>query len=295
MIVDALARLSAFETVSRYKYVGFGSIYFADFSLIHRLLGISDFVSIELDTSSKARFEFNKPFACIEMRYGDSLVVLPSLNWSSRTILWLDYDAMISQSVISDVGTFFSKANSGSVMLCTLNVTPYTRPRKEEALSDFTEKVGKANIPNHLNKEPYLLSGKEIAEVCREILVSKLTRTLRDRNDGLNSSKFIAKQLFNFRYSDNAQMATYGWLLLDESETDGWDRCKFCDFPFVSTGNAPFEISAPMLTAREQRHFDKFLPTRCPEKVPGVGVPVSDVANYCNLYRYYPNYADVEK
>ncbi len=47
MLCDALLRLSFFEPVENYRYVGFGSTTFTDFILFHKILGIKDMISIE--------------------------------------------------------------------------------------------------------------------------------------------------------------------------------------------------------------------------------------------------------
>ena len=40
MLCEALSRLSIISDVKHYQYVGFSSVYFADFSLFHKQLGI---------------------------------------------------------------------------------------------------------------------------------------------------------------------------------------------------------------------------------------------------------------
>ena len=66
MMVEAFRRLR-FGSIESYQYVGLGSVYFSDFSLIHRTLGISKMVSIEKNEEDKSRFIENAPFSCIEL------------------------------------------------------------------------------------------------------------------------------------------------------------------------------------------------------------------------------------
>ena len=47
MMCEAFARLGAFDELPSYQYVGLGSVYFVDFLLFHRILGIRDMVNIE--------------------------------------------------------------------------------------------------------------------------------------------------------------------------------------------------------------------------------------------------------
>src|ERR1700761_6192677 len=92
MICEAFTRLSLLDHLSNYRYIGMGSAYFADFILFHRNLGMTNLISIEKEESKKARFEFNKPFSCIDIKYGNSSTVLPNLELEkSKNIVWLDY------------------------------------------------------------------------------------------------------------------------------------------------------------------------------------------------------------
>jgi hypothetical protein len=61
MLCDAFARLARIERLSDYRYVGFGSLSFADFALFHRRLGFREMVSIERRETARSRFEFNRP------------------------------------------------------------------------------------------------------------------------------------------------------------------------------------------------------------------------------------------
>ncbi len=40
MMCECFWRLSAFHPVHNYRYIGFGSVYFSDFLLFHKVLGI---------------------------------------------------------------------------------------------------------------------------------------------------------------------------------------------------------------------------------------------------------------
>ena len=47
MVCEMLAGISSVKDLSAYQYIGFGSTYFADFSLFHRSFGITKMISIE--------------------------------------------------------------------------------------------------------------------------------------------------------------------------------------------------------------------------------------------------------
>ena len=84
MLCECFRRLSPIARVDTYRYVGFGSTYFSDFSLIHRALGITDLVSIERETDKRDRFELNRPYGSIELMFGESTELLPELDWRAQ-------------------------------------------------------------------------------------------------------------------------------------------------------------------------------------------------------------------
>ena len=43
MLCDVFRRLTHFQPVETYCYVGFGSVWFSDFVLFHRALGVSEY------------------------------------------------------------------------------------------------------------------------------------------------------------------------------------------------------------------------------------------------------------
>ena len=95
MMADAFLRLWPFGRVESYRYVGMGSVYFADFALFNTVCGFTHLVSIEdaEDLQTQNRFKFNVPLGSIELKFGHSNVELPKLHWDNvRTICWLDYD-----------------------------------------------------------------------------------------------------------------------------------------------------------------------------------------------------------
>ena len=89
MLCDIFRRLRPFGRIEDYIYIGFGSVWFSDFSLFHRALGVKKMLSIEHAADAQARIEENKPFN-IPVDYRSSADVLPDLDWSSRMFLWLD-------------------------------------------------------------------------------------------------------------------------------------------------------------------------------------------------------------
>src|SRR4030066_388389 len=130
MLCDAFRRLRAFDSLRTYRYVGLGSVYFTDFTLLHRALRMTDMVSIERHEAALPRLEFNRPFRCIQLRMGETSDVLPELDWDKRTIIWLDYEDPLEMWMLNDVKQLFTDMQSGSIAVFTVNAHP---PRRRDA------------------------------------------------------------------------------------------------------------------------------------------------------------------
>src|ERR1039458_8364674 len=101
-LLGRLASTGHFK-LPEYRYVGLGSIWFADFALLHRVLGIKDMISVEMEESRKKRLLFNKPFECIQLKLGKYSDVFPDLSWEKPTVVWLDYDDTLKSYVFDDL------------------------------------------------------------------------------------------------------------------------------------------------------------------------------------------------
>ena len=125
MICEACQRLVHLHPLSSYQYVGFGSVYFHDFTLFHRQLGLKDMVSIEEDVPNEARFRFNMPYKCVDLLMGRSTEQLEeNVSWAQPTILWLDYTCRLNKEVLTDTSLFCTNAQPGSLIIVTVNAHP---------------------------------------------------------------------------------------------------------------------------------------------------------------------------
>jgi len=290
MFCDAFRRLAEFGSVDSYRYIGFGSTFFSDFSLFHKSLKITNNMSIEREVEDKERFEFNLPYSCIELKFGESNEILPTLPWNVRTIIWLDYDSPLSQSILTDVATVCANAFPGSVLVVTVDAEPDKLGSRVELLK---KRVGEQKLPEGLSEAK--LGGWDTANVSRRIIMNEIDATISDRN-GVRQpgTKFVYKQLFNFHYADGAKMLTVGVLLYDEGQTDLVAKCGFEHLDFVKTGEEAYNIEVPSLTLKEIRHIDKQLPCEDLSQLDAPSIPPRDLERYAQIYRYFPTFVDAE-
>lgn len=308
MLCDVFRRLYPFQPITEYGYVGFGSIYFTDFQLIHRDLGITELISIERECENEERFRLNLPFGCIDIRFSESKEVLPNLDWSKRRIVWLDYDGHLDQDALGDIGTVASKAQSGSMLVVSVNGQAESEPPDEQRL--HVERVTGEKFCVHTyrlqrlsgrlgSKVPKPLVGKELrndglARISRKVILDEVKENLATRNKFLDSNEKITfSQVVYFHYKDGALMMTLGLVFYEQRQAPLWNACKFTDLNFTREGEEPYLIKAPCLTLREVHHLNSYLPTNDLGSIDHRGIPEEDVLRYSEIYRYFPAFNEV--
>src|SRR5258706_15892608 len=132
-------------------------------------------LSIEKEESNWPRFDFNKPFRCVDLKLGHSNAVLPTLDWSKRSLVWLDYDGRLNKEVLADIATFCSKAVSGSIVLVSVNAEPERAAsgaspteQSETRLKAFAEAIGEEKVPVDVTGADLRAGG--FASVCRRVI-----------------------------------------------------------------------------------------------------------------------------
>jgi len=305
MLVEAMRRLSVFDKIENYGYIGFGSAYFSDFSLFHRLLGINDMISIEKEVDNSERFIFNKPFACIDIKFGLSEYVLPELSWANKKIVWLDYDDPLNSTMLIDLNTFMTSAKPGSMFIISFNAQPASAQGepdeiKKVRLDELEKRIGTTRVP--VGTDGSDLSLGKLPKVYHKIVSDEIDEALSYKNIGLHGeNKLLFKQLFNFIYKDGAQMQTIGGMLLNNEQLSQFKNANFQDLNFVRDEDSFFKIDVPNLTFREISHLDSKLHSECSMETGEVkprsellstGIPPSDIRKYVNIYRYFPTFAE---
>jgi len=292
MLCDGLRPLQRLRTLKSFRYIGFGSTYFSDFILFHKHLGLENLVSIEKDRKNSPRFEFNKPFGYIKLKYGKSGEVLPTLDWNNApTIAWFDYDNRLTADVLADTSYFISNASVPSVLILTVNVDP--EPPDVSAVdrnkSRLESEVGIEKVPADVTEKD--LEGWGLAKTSYRIIANEIADKVAALNGGA-ANRLLFKQLFHFHYSDGAKMLTVGGLLYDEGQDPDVASCSFDRLDFVRGGAEPYALRIPSLTFREMRKIDEKLPARRTPRF--VSIPIEDIKQYIRIYKYFPTFAETE-
>lgn len=312
MFCETFSRLSILDNIRNYRYVGMGSIYFSDFSLIHKTLGIKKLLSIEWeeDESAKDRVKFNTPFDCIDIVFGKTYTELPRLpwnEWKEKSIVWLDYVDKLEEPMFGDIETVVMNTRPGSMFLFSVNIEEDDErderinvkklPAEEFRLNQLRERVGSETLSDDAKGQ--LLTVERNKHVIREIINNAILGSLRKRNNGLNTANQIGyRQLFNLHYRDSADMLTVGGIIFNKRQSDRVE-VMFKNLEFIRRGPECLSIDVPKLTYREIHALDKGLPN---SRISATGIakfnekaiPLSkeDVKNYSAIYRYFPTFAE---
>jgi hypothetical protein len=295
MMIDAFRKLR-FSNIESYQYIGLGSVYFSDFSLVHRALGIGKLISIEKNEEDRARFEENIPYSAIEMLWGKTSSQLPKVRLDLRSIVWMHYDGRLDRSVLADVAHIAGQAAGGSVLAVTVQCR-FDRVTHDDgsdaSLDALIGSLGAERVPHDLATKDLL--GKGTGALFRRILLSEIDDALAARNAVLPAGQAVKyRQIFNFRYEDGVQMMTIGVVFYDAGQGVLLELCGFDELPFIRRDEEVFDIRIPKLTPIEVKRLERQLPLEGARTLERGPIPERDATQYARLYRYFPNIAFVD-
>jgi hypothetical protein len=300
MLCEIFRNLHPFQRIEDYIYVGFGSVWFADFSLFHKALGIKDMVSIEREIAHEKRVLANTPFQ-ISVDFRESRVAIPDLDWERRQLLWLDYDDPLSLDMVLDTAAVATRAIDGTVLSISINCmkAPELAEAQSEKIEDphaidaverLTEKFGRSRISSKISDED--LTGWAYGDLIRTILINEIESALNTRNSSNPDLNMKFKLICEFEYEDGAKMTTLVGIFYEDAEKI--DQCGFENLDFMNKGSTKVRIPLPKLTVREFKQLEKQLPIKNGQALDFGEIPANDGQSFAEMYRYLPNYAVIE-
>ncbi len=283
--------------IADYQYTGFGSIYFVDFVLFHKYLGITKLLSLEHDPTAAKRARFNKPYELIRLEIKSAFDAIPFLDRDVQHILWLDYDFALEASVLEDVQQAAFQLSPGSILLVTVDAEP---PELEE-----TDEAGEP-----VRKSSPEISFEILKEQCGDLwnptwtaadfAASQLAERARDIfNLSISNSLAVRRNvtffpLFSFVYRDGHSMYTFGGVVGGDTERHRLNGCGLGAVRYLrrQVSDPPYEIPVPRLTRKERLYLDARMPLTSSPKTNQAGVSLRDVRAYEEVYRFFPTYIE---
>lgn len=300
MLIDLFKRIR-FAPIETYQYIGFGSVAFVDFRMVHKALGIKDLVSIEAidkeaeeDNDERTRFEKNKPYAGLTLHFGHASTILPTLDLSKRSIIWLDYDGALSRSMANDLATVGRHGQSGTFVAVTFTIAfPTNHSARENELKRLKE-----DFPDRLadDTKANAFDGAKFAEFGRSTLGALLEKAVSDADAGEPdlAKKRSVHQLCFFKYKDGAPMVTIGWMIVAGADVSSFDACHFDALPFVRAGSTEFRIKIPLVTPLEIHEMERRMPNLT-DATDLDWIPAQERKDFGSVYRYLPHFSVVEQ
>lgn len=292
LVFEAVRGLQPHLDLEHLVYVGFGSIWFTDFVLAHRTVGINDMISIEGDPIGFARARFNAPYKTIRVIEGLSSAVLPTLyedaTLSKRPwMIWLDYDYAFDESVKDDVRSVVENVPQNSIFLITFNGQEARYLKPTDRLQRIRDIYGDV-VPDSLASEDCRKDALQGTLADLSLAYMKSVAASAGRPGGfLNAFRIV--------YRDASPMITVGGLLPAKAATlaaksqvegSGW------------TCRPSRPIIAPQLTLREAAVLQSQLPCDPPldrEAVRSLGFDLEErqIDAFGAYYRQYPAFAQI--
>lgn len=293
MLVELVKRLR-FCPTETYQYVGMGSVGFIDHRMMHRHAGIADMVSLEgaSDATIQERFRRNVPLSCVRMEFGMSTAVLPTLDFTRQSVVWLDYDDTLQRSMVNDIETVGRAIADGSFVAATFATSFPTEAEKRPVelarlRNEFPEYVTEETKPSEME-------GGGLAKLGRQAFGDLLAKAVSDADAGVApDQKRRVKQVCYFRYRDGAPMCTVGWVIISDQTEAVFEQSNLPALPFYKAGEQAFDIRIPKVTPYEVREMERRLPDIA-EHAELSWIPPGDRAAFAAIYRFLPTFGVFE-
>ena len=289
-----LVRLSHILDLSKYRYIGLGSLWFVDFIMAHKLLGITDMISMERSEMGYKRSLFNRPISCIKVLAGETTLLIPTLGLESMpSLLWFDYDSSIGGPVVRDIELLAPKCAPNSVLIVTISAKKHDLPTKDENDSSIDTETSLRRIAGDLVPTPLApkrLQPSNYPKLLCEVLTNQLIGATV--NSG-RSETFI--KLFDMVYSDGTPMVTVGGVV---ASADRVDSIRQLIASPSWEGILTETIAIPPLTMREKLALDQMMPSPLPPTDAemnriGFHLKREQIDTYHRHYLHYPMFGEV--
>jgi hypothetical protein len=299
MLRDIFRRLSVFDNPEEYTYVGFGSVWFSDFIIFHRSLGVRKMLSIEKSVAAKGRIQDNLPFR-IDLDFRHSNTALSKIKWGCRHFIWLDYDDPLRADMMADVRSVARSATSGSMLVVSAQCARAREfdqaeeegPGGPTAFDRFLEMFSKAQVPPDVAPED--LVGSRFAELSRTMFIAEIEDAVAKRKPLPDGRRMSMKHVCSFEYGDGVPMTTIAVIFYSDDELPKLDQCQFTTLDFITKMGNLVRIETPKLTIREIRAIESQLPLDAGGQLDLGNIPAKEAQKFQGLYRYFPSFAVIE-
>jgi hypothetical protein len=291
LVFDGVRILQRHLDLEGLIYIGFGSIWFSDFVMAHKLLDVNKMISIEGSEIGYRRALYNAPYKIVQVEQGFSYDVLPKFFVDDQLarpwMIWLDFDYELNESSRNDIRSVVEKAPANSILIVTFNGLDHKYGFPKDRPDRLRDLLGSV-VPDELSRED--CKDAQMQETLADLALAYMKSLAADiaRPGG-----FVPA--FRIVYKDGASMVTVGGVL----PSKGAARVT-ADL----VGNQAWPcrpkkpIQAPHLTIREAASLQSILPsidrlTRVMVQELGFDLQEEQLEAFEAYYRQYPAYAQI--
>ena len=241
LFIETLQRLLAGGfSIYDYTYLGFGSVYYADFILFHKYLNIKNMICAESENIPK-RMNFNRPYEFIDLRMQEVAEVIPSIDREKRYVVWLDYDYSLNDEVLRDLSSLIKVLSRKSIFIITVEADHRFPGIKDIGDLNLDERIEEMLKRFRNQLEKYYdgeIKRNMITKNRLPLLMAQILRNVIAENIPISEGTSFS-QLFNFNYADGAQMLSIGGIIGDDETRMQLKQCKIYELDFVTEGLGP--------------------------------------------------------
>ena len=301
----------------KHRYVGLGALWFGDFRIAHRTLGIDEMVSMEF-ADSAARSEFNRPYRGIKVHSGSTHEVLARTKptwWKRPAVFWFDYDGTLNTDVVSDIDTVLSLAAPDSVLILTVNADrqSYRQRPTDDTLRGHTAVGGIEEILGSQCVAPKFNIDANAAGVYVDISRDRFPEFIADAMSTYLTHKVVSEArvvageslqfvpLYRLHHKDGADMVTVGGAITLQSKAEAWRRCANAHPLIADDASGPTYTRLDLIpfTIKEKIALDLCLPYALDDakylaqaRKRGLALADDDLRKYKKFYRHFPVFAE---
>lgn len=297
---ELLSKLQLPNNIKDYEYISLGGPMLEDLRTLHQSLGMKSLNSLEKNSATLSRQEFNKPFNCINCIKASTYEFINEFNPKAQNIIWLDYTGPSWRAQFNECHSLISKLNEYDILKITLNANPEVLSGKydDEKLSSFKEKAAGPYTSENLSPNDITLMDRLAITLAG--IIETVSQSALDLIEGLT-----LKPLTLFRYIDGRhQMLTITCIILPSQQDKAFkqllEASMLTDWPHLAKNWKDIhEIAVPDLTPREKQAINQLLPLERgkinPDELPfklhkNKAKNQKSLENYVKYYRYIPNF-----
>ena len=270
-----------------YHYVGFGSIFFVDFRILHKLLRIQKMTSIEGFEGLWERCAYNLPFSNVTLFKGLSSDFLPGMGADELYLAWFDYDFPVSRVVADDIVGLCSALRPWSLVFFTVDLEP--AEEMEDDLPETYFEYFSSEVPDFAMGDFTVDDFKP--PVRERTIISLIERCIKRGLRGRPDISF--EYLIRLTYADGHRMLTVGGMIADVTARKYLSGEALADLWFLSREKSGYALEIPKLvfTPKEIAVLEQQFPGGS-EAPRDIGIDRSDIEALQRFYRYWPSYAE---